>query len=215
MSTTLSTLRARTRRYLDETSADRWTDSQLNSYINEGIRFCQSELHRANPEYFLRVCTFTASAGSYEAAFPSTIYGRTIRNMQCYVNSTVATGLPIRVQPGQLEYVLSRLNFSGSPEVYTPLAGYMMWCPMLNYASTFRFVYAKKEADLSSDSDTLDAISDEYTDIISMYAAALALESKNIPSGGVRSMIAQRVMNMQNDSQPTDTLIIPQRDIDG
>ena len=214
MSTTLSTLRDRTRRYLDESTAGRWTDANVNAYINEGIRFLQSELDRANPDYFLRVCTFSASANSYQAALPSTIYGHRIRNVQFYENTLSAVGNPYRVQPGQLEWIYENLDYSGQPAVYQTMAGYILWAPLLQYDSTFRFVYGKKEADLSADTDTLDAISDEYTDIISIYAAILAKESKEIPTGGLRAILERRLMHMANDSQPIDPFIIPQVQID-
>lgn len=214
MSTTLATLRARVRRYLDESSADRWSNANLDAYINEGIRFAQSEIDRANPDHFLRVATFTASGGSYEAAFPSTIFGGKIRNVQFYPGSTVATGLPDRVEPGQLEWILQNSYYSGKPRAYYPLAGYMLWAPMIESNSTFRFIYAKKEADLSADSDTLDAINDEHSDIIALYAAIMAKESKEIPSGGLRDILRQKLMQMQNDVQSVDPMIIPQVRID-
>jgi len=214
MSTTLATLRARTQRYLNDTDGSRWTTATVNAFINEGIRFTQSEIDRANPDYFLRECTFTASAGSSEAAFPSTIWGHRFRNVQFYEGSTVATGTPQRVQPGQLEYIYENLTYSGKPVVYYPMAGYMLWAPLLQKDSTFRFVYAKKEGDLSSDTDALDAIPDEYSDIVSIYAAVLALETRNIQSGAIRSILERRIQHMQNDSQPTDPFIIPQQGID-
>ena len=141
MSTTLSTLRARTRRYLDETTADRWTDTAVDAYVNEGIRFAQSEIDMANPDYFLRESTFTAAGGTSEAAFPSTIYGHKIRNVQLYEDSTTATGMPYRLQPGQLEWIYQNQHYSGRPEVYYPFAGYMIWGPLLQNDSTFKFVY--------------------------------------------------------------------------
>ena len=214
MSTTLSTLRARARRYLDETTADRWTDAQVNAYINEGIRFAQSEIERANHDYFLRECTFTASAGTTEAAFPSTIYGHQIRNVQVFESSTVASGLPVRMQPAQLEWVYENQYYSGRPKGYYPLAGYMIWAPMLQSTCTFRFVYNKKEADLSADTDTVDAISDEFTDIIALYAAAIALELKNIPSGAVRAILERRLQQMRGDATPIDPIVIPQIGVD-
>jgi hypothetical protein len=214
MSTTLSTLRARVRRYLDESTADRWTNANLNAYINEGIQFTQAEVDRANPDYFLRVCTFTAAQGDTEAAIPSTILGHRIRNMQYYLGSTAATGQPNRVEPGQLEWILQNQYYSGIPRAYYQMAGYLEWAPMVESTSTFRFIYAKKEATLSSDTDTVDAISDEHTDIAAIYAAILAKESKEIPTGGLRELLQRRIMNMRDGAQPVDPLIIPQVKID-
>ena len=126
-----------------------------------------------------------------------------------------AAGNPYRVQPGQLEWIYENLDYSGQPTVYQTMAGYILWAPLLQYDSTFRFVYSKKEANLSADTDTVDAISDEYTDIVAIYAAILAKESKEIPTGGLRAILERRVMQMANDSQPTDPFIIPQVNIDG
>ena len=214
MSTTLSALRARVRRYIDEATAARWTDVALNAYINEGIRFAQAEIDRSNPDYFLRTSTFTAAVGETEAAFPSTIYGHRIRSVQHFRGSTVATGQPGRVDPAQLEWIQQNQYYSGDPLGYYNLAGYVIWAPMLDATSTFRFVYSKKEADLSADVDTVDAISDEHTDIIALYAAVLAKEAKEIPSGGTRDLLNRQLMNMRNTTQPVDPVIIPQVRID-
>lgn len=215
MSTTLSTLRSRVRRYLDESTADRWTNANLNSFINEGIRFAQAEIDRANPDYFLRESTFTASAGTSEAALPSTVYGHRIRNLWIYPSSTVATGIPYRLTPGQHEWIIQNQYYSGNTTFsYYPYAGYIVWAPMLTYTSTFKYVYSKKEADLSADTDTVDAISDEYTDIIAVYAAILAYESKNIPSGGLMNILNVKLNNMRSASMASDPLTIPQVSID-
>jgi len=215
MSTTLSTLRTRVRRYLDESSADRWSNTDLNAYINEGIRFAQAEVDRANPDYFLRESTFTASAGTTEAALPSTVFGHRIRNIWCFPSSVSATGLPHRVSPGQFEWIAQNQYYSASyPESYYSFAGYIVWAPMLSSTATLKYVYAKKEADLSADTDTIDAISDEYTDIISIYAAILAKESKEIPSGGLRDLLSRKIVQMRGEAQPGDPIMIPQMKID-
>jgi hypothetical protein len=135
--------------------------------------------------------------------------------MQFYQGSTVATGQAYRVQPGQLEYVMENLNTSANaPDVYTPLAGYLMWAPLINKTGTFRFIYAKKEDELSADTDELTVISDEHSDIVALYAAVLAKESKEIHSGGLRATLERKLLQMSNDVQSTDTLVIPQRKID-
>ena len=215
MSTTLSTLRTRVRRYLDESTADRWSNTDLNAYINEGIRFAQAEVDRANPDFFLRECTFTASAGTTEAALPSGILGHRIRNMWVFPSSIVATGMAYRSTPGQLEWIIQNQFYSGThPESYYSYAGYMTWAPMISSTSTFKFIYSKKESDLSADTDTVDAISDEYTDIIALYAAVMAKEAKDIPTGGLRDLLRLKVSQMRMGVQPGDPLLIPQTGID-
>jgi hypothetical protein len=79
MSTTLTTLLAQVRDYIDEPTADRWTDAELTRYINQGMRQVQSTIESANSDYFLRVEVATASAGSSELALPADIYGTRLR----------------------------------------------------------------------------------------------------------------------------------------
>ena len=214
MSTTLSTLRTRVRRYLDEPTPGRWTNVNLNAYINEGIQFAQAEVDKANPDYFLREATFTAADGITEAALPSTILGHRIRSLHFFNGSTIASGEPDRVTPGQLEWIHQNQYYSGIPLSYYPFAGYIVWAPATEKTSTFKYIYAKKEVDLSADTDTVGAISDEYTDIIALYAAIMAKESKEIPTGGLRALLERKVMQMSNESQPGDPLVLPQTRID-
>lgn len=214
MSTNLSTLRTRTRRYIGETTADRWTDSEVDAYINEGIRSLQSEIETANPEWFLRVETFTASADVYQAAMPSNIFGGRLRELVQYDNSTVASGEPNIVKPAQSEWVYQNLYYSGIPLGYTMFAGYLQWAPMLQYASTFRYVYSKAESTLTGDTDVLDRIIDQHTDAICLYAAILA-QSRFGFDVSVWSALYERKLNqMRNDVQPTDTFVVPQQEID-
>ena len=215
MSTTLSALRSRVRRYLDESSEGRWSNTDINAYINEGIRFAQAEVDRSNQDYFLRESTFTASAGTTEAALPSTVLGHRIRTIWTFPRSTVATGLPYRVTPGQLEWIFQNQYYSADyPDSYYPYAGYITWAPMLSATATFKFIYAKKEADLSADTDTIDAISDEYTDIVALYAAIMAKEAKDIPTGGLRDLLGRKIIQMRGEAQPGDPIVIPQQGID-
>lgn len=214
MSTQLSDLRSAVRRYVRETTADRWTNADLNAFINEGIRFTQSEIEQVSPNYFLRTTYCTASAGSYEMALPSDIWGTRIRNVYVYDQSTVPTGQPDRVTPGQMEWIFDNMYYSGVPLCYHALEGYIVWAPMLQYNSCFRYVYSQKESTLTSDSDTLGAIRDEHTDIIALYAAVIAVESMGSNSGAYRALMERKLMQLQADLQPQDPFVIPQVAID-
>lgn len=215
MTTSLSTLRTKARRYLNETTANRWTNVEIDAYINEAIVFVQGEIERANPEWFVRVSTFTASAGSYQSANATDIWGNKLRTLLCYPNSTVATGVPYTVPPGQLEWIMENVYYSGDkPEAHVMLAGFFRWAPMLTYDSTFRYVYAKKETALSADDSNLDRIADEHADLIAMYAAMIAYEKVGANTQWLSARFDRGLQKMRWDVQESAPLTIPQQSID-
>jgi hypothetical protein len=207
-----------TRDYLDESTADRWTDAELRRYVNQGVQFIQSQIHQASESYFLRVETATADAGAYELAFPSDIWGNKLRSFQYYLNSTVATGIPARVSPGQLEWVYENLYYSGTPQNYALHAGFLRWAPMLEKMGTFRFVYSMKETpwstDGSADAVTLGQIADEHTDVIALYAAIMAENRIGADSRPLSETFKVRMRQILHDIQPSDPVVIPQVRID-
>ena len=214
MSTSLTTLLTKTRDYLDESTADRWTDAELTRYINQGLTQVQSQLQSANEDYFLRVETATAASGAYQLAFPSDIWGNKLRGLWYYSNTMSASGTAYRVEPAPLENVYSNLESSGVPSQYTYHAGFLRWAPMCSYNSTFRFIYAMKETALANGSDVLGQIADEHTDCIALYAAILARTKISADTKELFAFYNQRMQQIQNDVQPTDPFRIPQASID-
>lgn len=213
--TTLATIRTAVRRYLDETTADRWTEAELTAYINEAGRWLQSEYSRVNPDIFLRISTATASAGSDQLATPSDLWGQRIRNITCYHNSTVATGAnSYRVPPGPLDWILTNLEASGYPRQYALLAGYIRFAPLLDLASCFRYTYEKKETALAAEDSTFDRLLDEHVDVIALYAAIIALQKIGFDTTQKEALLGKKMMQVSEDLQPTDPLTIPQMSID-
>lgn len=214
MSTSLSSLLTQTRDYLDESSADRFTDAELTRYINQGLRQVQSQIQAANEDYFLRVEVATASAGTYELAFPADIWGNKLRALWFYENTVSATGAGYRVEPDSLENVYANIHVSGRPSAYTYHAGFLRWAPMLSSTSTFRFVYALKETALSTAGDTIGQVADEHTDCIALYAAIQARGRIGADTRSLADMYKMRMQQITNDVQPTDPIRIPQQAID-
>ena len=215
MSTTLLQLRTKTRRYLDETTADRWTDAEITAYVNEAIIWLQGMLERANSDWFLRVETFTAGAGATGAAFPADIWGNRLRSLYCYPGITTASGVGYRVPPGQAEWILDNMDYSAAqPSNYTMLAGYVRWAPMLSAVACFRYVYAKKETALSGDSDVMDRIVDEHADLVAMYAAKIAFEKVGASTVFLENRIDRGLLQMRSDVRSSDPVCLPQQRID-
>lgn len=215
MSTSLTTLLAQTRDYLDESTADRWTEAELTRYINQGLRQVQSQIQAANEDYFLRVETATAAAGSYELAFPSDIWGNKLRSLYYYDNTTVVSGTPYKVPPTSLESVYDNLDgTSGVPGGYTYHAGFLRWAPMMSNQGTFRFVYAMKETAFVGLTDVLGQIADEHTDCIALYAALMARQKVGAPTKDIADMYKARMEQIKNDVTPSDPVTTPQVQID-
>ncbi len=214
MSTTLSNLITQTRDYMDEATADRFTDAELTRYINQGLRQVQSQVQRANPDYFLRVEIATASAGTYKLAFPADILGNQLRAVWFYDNTVSASGMGYRVEPDSLENVYANIHVSGSPSSYTYHAGYVQWAPMLARTSAFRFVYAMKETPLANGSDTIWRVADEHADCIALYAAIQARGRIGADNRGLADMYKLRMSQIMDDVQTIDPIRIPQWKID-
>lgn len=214
MSTTLATLLTQVRDYINEPTADRWTDAELTRYINQGMRQVQSSIESANSDYFLRVEVATASAGSCELALPSDIYGTKIRALYHYPQSTVATGMPYRLEPLPLENVYKNLYISGTPEGYCLHAGYLRWAPLLQYDGAFRFVYSMKETALADGEDIIGQIADEHTDCIALYASIMAVGRVGGNIAHLQGMYNTRMQQIKGDVQPSSPMRIPQVRID-
>lgn len=214
MSTSLTQLLTQTRDYLNEATASRWSDAELTRYINQGLRQVQSQIQAANEDYFVRVETATAASGTYELAFPADIWGNKLRSLIYYDQSTVASGVPHRVEPAPLETVYANLNVSGLPICYTYHAGFLRWAYVLQHSGTFRFVYAMKETAFVNGSDVLGQIADEHTDCIALYAAILARQRVGAPTKELSDMYTLRMGQITNDVTPIDPWVIPARRVD-
>ena len=68
---TRAQLRAWLRRRLQETTPAQWTDSTLNSYLNEGLYFMQQEIEKIEPEAFVYVDTANTVADQDLYAMPT------------------------------------------------------------------------------------------------------------------------------------------------
>ncbi len=208
-----------TRDYIDESSADRWTQAELRRYINQGVNYVQGQINAANGDYFLRVETATAAQGTYELALPTDIWGTKLRSIQYYDNSTVATGVAYRMKPGTLEWVYANMDYSGLPQEYTLHAGFLRWAPILENTTCFRFVYSMKETafatDGTDDTNNLGQIADEHTDVIAIYAAMTAKNKVSADTRNLTGLFQPRMEQIMFDVQPSDPIIIPQVDIDG
>ena len=174
----------------------------------------QSQIQAANEDYFIRVETATAAAGSYELAFPSDVWGNKLRGVWWYDNTSTVAGQAYRVAPTQLENVYSNMHISGIPYQYTYHAGFIRWAPVPTSPGVFRFIYAMKEDPFVNGSDVLGQIADEHTDCIALYAAIVARDKVGADTKALSSFYQTRMSQIINDVQPTDPSTTPQVRID-
>jgi hypothetical protein len=74
------------RRRLNETTADQWSDSVLNDYLNQGLHFMQQEIEKLNPEAFLYEDSANLVSAQRKYAWPTNMK----REMKVKVMMTTA-----------------------------------------------------------------------------------------------------------------------------
>lgn len=67
----LSALRTKTRYFLDDDSATRWTDAEVDSYINEAYRFYYNKLVANNYDGVLKQASINLVSGQDQYSLPS------------------------------------------------------------------------------------------------------------------------------------------------
>jgi len=216
MSKTLGSIITDVRDKVDETTEVRWTDAEITRYINKRVAWLQSRIETFNPDYFLRVETATAAAGSNSLGIPSDILGHRLRHIQVYEGTTVALGDGSRIEPSQLSTVYAYQNLTGTPLYYTMLAGQIKFAPGLQSDSFFRFIYSVKESQLTGSNSTIGYINDEHTDVISDGAAIDCLIKTGAWDNvkGLSENLKDRLQEIANDVTPTDPVMMPQENID-
>lgn len=185
MSTTLSSLRSRTRYFLDELASAgvTWLSAELNQYINDAEQWLWSELCKTDDSFGLREGTATLVQAQTEYNYPSDMLGRNVRSLYAY---TTGTDPQKKVDKGTYEQVMaegtSQVEY---PYKYCPMDGYFkVGPPPDNSGYTLRIAYTRQPTALSSDVDVMDS-DDEYAALIACQAALLALTR----TGGDKSAI--------------------------
>lgn len=175
MSTTLSSLRSKTRYFLDETATAgvTWLNAELNQYINDAERWLWAELCKVDDSFGLRESTATLVQAQTDYLYPSDIQGRDIRSLYVY---TTGSDPWKKVEKGSYEEVLAQGNTQTTyPYKYCPMDGYFKTGPPPDASGyTLRIAYTRQPTAMSADVDTMDS-DDEYGALIACQAALLAL----------------------------------------
>lgn len=94
MATALSTLRGYVRDEIGELTAGRWSDSQLNSWLNRGITYSAAELHRGKAypmlQGLLKYVTYTLSTSYQEYTFWDVINNSMVSSPESSTNTWFA-----------------------------------------------------------------------------------------------------------------------------
>ena len=185
MSTTLSSLRSKTRYWLDETASSgvTWLNAELNQYINDAEQWLWSELCKTDDSFGLREATTTLVQGQDDYHYPSDILGRNIRALYAYNSSTDPWK---KIDKRAYEEVIEEgTTQSAYPYKYCCMDGYFKIGPTPdNSGYSLRIAYTRKPTAISGDADTMDS-DDEYASLISAQAALFALAR----TGGDKSAI--------------------------
>ena len=145
---TLSGLRDAVRKFIDEKDEARWTDTELDIYINASYKFLVAEINNSNSLYYEKEGTVTTVSGTRTASLPADFSGtivtfQTDENVPLnYISKHAMTWQETVPSERPTHY-----DFFGGESV-------IFWGnPDAIYA--FPLVYLYAPADLSADGDTI------------------------------------------------------------
>jgi hypothetical protein len=182
MSKTLSTLRADTRHYLDESAQADWLDSDLTRIINKNYHRVVTAVIEVFENYYITEATTDMVASQQEYALPSDFLK--IRRVEANydidsANSSFSRCLPIDID--SIRYNLANNNAGvtilRNPAYYVQgnLIGFIP-IPTNNGDEAIKLWYVALKSDLVEDTDTIDIpYVDRYYGIITKATAAEAL----------------------------------------
>jgi hypothetical protein len=171
----LASLRILLRRYIDDVGGQRFTDSNLNSFLNEGQKTIQSIIDDADENFFSACQSYAVlpDTDSYEFALPDTckkviMVERLVSNGQpipgSYIEFRKRHDDSISFEPATL------YGISSGPVYYLRGSKIGIVAPSESY--TMRLWYTYTIPDLSADSDYSE-IPNEFRNLIALSAAML------------------------------------------
>jgi len=182
MAKTLSTLRARTRTYLDEAVQADWTDTEVDREVNEGYHKVVTAVISVFEDYYLTSATANTVANQQEYALPSDFFKMRRVEINYDVdntNSVPQRALPINIDSVRRDLANTTLGISvlRNPAYYLKgdVIGFIP-IPTKNGTNAIKIWYIKTKTDLVNDSDEVDIpYPDRYANIIAVFAAGTLL----------------------------------------
>lgn len=164
--------------YLDDADAVNWSDTVVDSCINDAQRALWIMLSDEDDSFGQREATATMVDGQADYPLPSDILGRRVRALFAY---DTATDDWKEVKKAGLEEVIAEgMTEADNPYKFCLLDGYFkIGPPSSSAANTLRLFYARQPTVMTSATDTMDS-DDEYAEFIAVDAAIRAM----IPKGG-------------------------------
>ncbi len=206
MATSLSSLRSRTRYFIDETSSSgvTWLSAELNQYINDSQRWLWSELCKTDDSLGLREATATLVQAQTDYNYPSDILGRNIRSLYCY---TTSSDPYMKVEKGSYEEVVAEgTTQTERPYKYCCMDGYFKVGPPPDASGyTLKIAYTRQPTEMTSDTDNMDS-DDEYAALIACHAALLALTRTGADTKMIEARHAELFNAANADTGPDDLL---------
>jgi len=178
MSTTLAQLRTKTLIALDDPNGVNWSNTVIDSHINDAQRALWIELSDQDDSFGQREATATMVDGQEDYPLPADILGRRIRALYAY--DAVTDDWSEIVKAGLEEVIADGMTEVDNPYKYCLLDGYIkLGPPPGSAANTLRIFYIRQPTVLTAATDTMDS-DDEYAEYIAVDAAVRAM----LPKGG-------------------------------
>lgn len=194
---TLAQIRAKIRRDLDLQDEDFITDTELNDYINDGIRECEAELAGLSPEthpYFLTEKSISLVAGQRDYKLPENIYATKVRAIvyDNGVDSFKIKPIPAFEDVPYFEQITSN-NRDFSYILMQEPKGVRLRLfptPTANESEVVSVWYVRNMAQLVNDSDEHEI--PEFINFVMQYAKVECLRKEGHPNLGTHEARLQR-----------------------
>lgn len=183
MSKTLANIRTQVRSYLDETSAADWTDTELNSLINQRYHRVHTAIAGVFEDYKITTSFESLVANQQEYTLPTDLYK--LRRVEVNYDISNSNSVFQKATPlTSLESVRTRLAETNigsailrNPVYYvTGLKIGFLPIPTSSGTNAIKYWYVPVLTELSADADTIDIpYPDRYWNIIAEGATADAL----------------------------------------
>jgi hypothetical protein len=202
MGKTLANLRIEVRRYINEETANQWTDAELTDYINDGQEYLMGEIVRVNPDYMLIRATTPSVSSQKDYATPADMFGNKFRNLCVSLSGGISTDVAL----ASVDKIQSMRNQYGTPKFYAMVRDSFIVAPAPESAAyTFELWYTPYPTALVGESDQT-VYNSEETNVVTLSAAVRALDRFGMPgtdrlNAALKSAVDQLLLNIQPDDK--------------
>lgn len=161
-------LRNLTRYWLDDLNGGYFSDTQVNVWLNNAQRQCQSQLLQAGENYYLKPVQTSTVADQADYVVPSDFLK--LHRLEIVLSGTGINEDRVILEPITLNQQDPVSIGNGRPEVYILKKNRLTLYPVPDQVYTLRLFYSYRVTDMSADGDSPD-VPEEFHEFLALHAA--------------------------------------------